>query len=139
MRCLVSAETLSVKGNFLGERLQPSNSTALLSTNSLFSLNSTEISVIPVLKGQGAPRCRIVNVALLPALTYLCEMDRSTRMITPQVDRHVKVPKDKFAFLEFIGLVIDTGIILESKSEVELRMSLHKIDRYFYETISRPL
>ena len=56
-------------------------------------------------------------------------------MITQQVDRRVKVPKDKVAFLEFVGLVFDT-IILENKLEVVLRMSIHKIDRYFYETIS---
>ena len=60
----------------------------------------------------------------------------ATRMITPQVDRHVKVPKDKVTFLEFIGLVFDTGILLEDKLEVGLRTSLHKVDRYFYETIS---
>jgi hypothetical protein len=57
-------------------------------------------------------------------------------MITPQVDRHIKVPKDKVTFLEFDGLVLDTGIILEDKLEVGLRTSLDKIDRYFYETIS---
>ena len=56
-------------------------------------------------------------------------------MIT-QVDRHVKVPKDKVAFLEFVGLVFDTGIILEDKLEVGLWTPLHKINRYFYETIS---
>ena len=56
-------------------------------------------------------------------------------MITPQLDRHVKVPKDKVAFLECVGLVLDTGIILEDKLEVVLRASLHKMDRYFYETI----
>ena len=61
-------------------------------------------------------------------------------MITPQVDRHVKVPDDKVAFLEFVGLVFDTSIILEDKLEVGprvgLKVSIHKIDRYFYETIS---
>ena len=56
-------------------------------------------------------------------------------MITPQVDIHVKVPDDKVAFLEFVGLVFDTSIILEDKLEIGLRTSLHKIDRYFYETI----
>ena len=56
-------------------------------------------------------------------------------MIIQQVDRHVKVPKDKIAFLEIVGLVFDTGIILEDKIEVGLRASLHKINRYFYETI----
>ena len=53
-------------------------------------------------------------------------------------DRHVKVPKDKVALFEFVGLVFDTGIILvlEDKLEVRLRTSLHKINRYFYETMS---
>ena len=55
-------------------------------------------------------------------------------MIT-QVDRHVKVPQDKVAFLEFVRLVFDTGIIFEDKLEARLWTSLHKIDRYFYETI----
>ena len=66
-------------------------------------------------------------------------MDQSPRMITPQVDRHVKVPKDEVAFLEFFGHVFDTGIILEDKLEVRLRTSLHKMDRYFYENIWSPL
>ena len=57
-------------------------------------------------------------------------------MMTTQVERHVYVPKDKVVFLEFGGLVFDTGIILEDKLEVGLWTSLHKIDRYFYETIS---
>ena len=50
------------------------------------------------------------------------------------MDRHVEVPKDKFAFLELVGLVFDTGIMLEDKLEVGLRMSLYKIDRYFYKS-----
>ena len=66
---------------------------------------------------------------------YLCEIDQSTRMITPEVDRQVKVPKDKVAFLEFVGLVFDTGIILQDKPEVGLWTSLHKMDGYIYETI----
>ena len=56
-------------------------------------------------------------------------------MITPQVDRHVKVPKDKVAFLEFVGLVFDASIIFEDKLEAGLWTSLHKIDRYLYEII----
>ena len=56
-------------------------------------------------------------------------------MITPQVDRHVKVPKDKVTFRERFGLVFDTVTVLEDKLEVGLRTSLDKIDRYFYETI----
>ena len=52
------------------------------------------------------------------------------------MDRHVKVPKDKIAFLEFVGLVFDgSDIIPEDKLEVGLRTSCHKMDRYFYETI----
>ena len=61
-------------------------------------------------------------------------------MIAPQVDIHVEVPDDKVALLEFVGLglVFDTSIILEDKLELEvgLRTFLHKVDRYFYETIS---
>ena len=59
-------------------------------------------------------------------------------MIRQQVDRHVKVPKDKVALLEFVGLVFNTSFILasEDKPEVGLRTSLRKMDRYFYETIS---
>ena len=53
-------------------------------------------------------------------------------MITLQVDRHIKVPKDEIAFLEFVGLMFDSSIILEDKLEVRLWSSL-KIDRYFYE------
>jgi hypothetical protein len=54
------------------------------------------------------------------------------------VDRHVKVPKDKVTFLEFVGLVFDTDVvlgILEDKLEIGLRTCLNKIDRYFYKTI----
>ena len=46
----------------------------------------------------------------------------------------VKVPKDEIALLEFVGFVFDTGIILEDKPKTGLRASLHKINRYFYET-----
>jgi hypothetical protein len=52
------------------------------------------------------------------------------------VDRRVEVPMNKVAFLEFVGLVFDTGIILEDELEDGRRTSLDKIDRYFYETIS---
>ena len=79
-----------------------------------------------------APSRRIVNVALLSALTYLYEIDQSTRMITPPVDRHVNGPDDEVALLEFVGLVFDTSIILEDKLEVGLRTFLHKMNRYFY-------
>ena len=56
------------------------------------------------------------------------------RMITPKVDRHVKVPKEMIAFLEFfeLRLMFDTSIILEDKLKVGLRTALHKMDRYFY-------
>ena len=56
-------------------------------------------------------------------------------MITPQVNRHVELPDHRVAFLEFVGLVFDTSIILEDKLEVGLWTSVHKIDRYFYESI----
>ena len=62
-------------------------------------------------------------------------MNQSTRTIALQVDRHVKVPDGKVAFLEFVGLVFDTDTILEDKLEVGLWTSLHKMDRYFYENI----
>ena len=52
------------------------------------------------------------------------------------MDKHVKVPKDKVTLIEFVGLVFDTSIILEDKLEIGLRTSLHKINRYFYETKS---
>ena len=41
-------------------------------------------------------------------------------MIGPQVDKHVQVPDDEGVFLEFVGLVFDTSIILEDKLEVGL-------------------
>ena len=48
-----------------------------------------------------------------------------------------------FKFLEFMGLVLDTGMILEDELEdvrrKSKRKSLNKIDRYFYETISSVL
>jgi hypothetical protein len=55
-----------------------------------------------------------------------------------QVDRHVKVPKDKVAFLESVGLIFDANIIpgiLEDKLNIGLWTCLNKIDRYFYKTI----
>ena len=61
---------------------------------------------------------------------------QSPRMITSQVNRHVKFPNDKVAFLEFFGRVFDTSIILEDKLEVGLRATLHKRDRYLYVNIS---
>ena len=115
-------------------RLRPSNPTALSSTT-LFRQNSTEISTVLVLKRD--PSRRMVNVVLVSVLTYLDKIDQrlATRMTTRQVDRHVKVPKDKVTFRERFGLVFDTVTVLEDKLEVGLRTSLDKIDRYFYETI----
>ena len=45
------------------------------------------------------------------------------------MDRHVEVPKNKVAFLESVGLVLDTSINLEDEVEVERRTRLDKIDR----------
>ena len=61
--------------------------------------------------------------------------------MTPQVDcdRHVEVPMNKVALLEYVGLVSDTGSILEDKLEGGRRTSLDKIDDYFYEIITSPL
>ena len=59
-------------------------------------------------------------------------------MITSEADRHVNIPDEEVVFLEFVGQVFDTSISLEDKLKVGLRTSLHKIDRYFYETISCP-
>ena len=47
------------------------------------------------------------------------------------MDRHVDVPVNKVAFLELVGLVFDTGIILEDEYEGGPRTSLDKIDIYF--------
>jgi len=52
------------------------------------------------------------------------------------MDRPVEVPMNKNAFLEFVGLVFDTSIVLENELEVGRRTSLDKIDKYFYATIS---
>ena len=48
------------------------------------------------------------------------------------MDRHVKVPKDKVAFLEFVELVFDISIILEDKLEGGLRTFLHVISMELY-------
>ena len=47
------------------------------------------------------------------------------------MDRHVDVPVNKVAFLELVGLVFDTGIILEDEYEGGPRTSLDKNDIYF--------
>ena len=46
---------------------------------------------------------------------------------------HIEVPVKKVALLEFVGLVFDTGIILEDELEVRGPTPLDKMDRYFYE------
>jgi hypothetical protein len=56
-------------------------------------------------------------------------------MSTPQVDRHVKIPNYKVAFLELVGLVFDTSIVFEDKLEGGPWTFFDKIDRYFYEII----
>ena len=43
---------------------------------------------------------------------------------------------NKNVFLEFVGLVFDTGVILEDKLEVRRRTSLDKFNKYFYKNIS---
>ena len=43
------------------------------------------------------------------------------------MDGHVEVPINDIAFLEFAGLVLDTGIILEDELEDGSRTSLDKI------------
>ncbi len=43
---------------------------------------------------------------------------------------------NKGAILEFVGLVFDTGVVLENELEVGRRTSLDKIDKYLYATIS---
>ena len=122
-----------MKGISLGDKYHNLLIQRPLSSTNPFSLNFTEISASSDVKI--SPSRRIVNVALLSVLTYLYKSDQPTRMFTPQMDRHVRVPKDDVAFLEFVGLVFETSIILEDKLEVGLWMCLHKIDRYFYETI----
>jgi hypothetical protein len=51
------------------------------------------------------------------------------------VDERVDVPVNKNVFLEFAGLVFDTGFILEDELEDGRRASLDKMDRYFCATI----
>ena len=56
--------------------------------------------------------------------------------MTAQVDRRVNVPMNKVTFLEFIGLLFDTSMILEDELEVGPRASLDKIYKYFFKTLS---
>ena len=51
------------------------------------------------------------------------------------MDEHVEVPVNENVFLEFAGLVFDTGVILEDELEDGRWTSVDKIDKYFYETI----
>ena len=44
------------------------------------------------------------------------------------MDERVEVPMDKVAFLEFVGLVINTCIIPEDELEDRLRTGLDKVD-----------
>jgi hypothetical protein len=46
---------------------------------------------------------------------------------------------NKVTLLEFMGLVFDTGMILEDQLEDGRRTSVDKIDRYFWETMSNLL
>ena len=79
----------------------------------------------------------MVNETLVWVLTYLWYgINQSRRIGTPKIERHVEVQMNKVAMLEFVGLVFDTGIILEDELEDGRRASLDKIDKYFYETIS---
>ena len=79
----------------------------------------------------------MINATLVWVLTYLWYgIDQSLRMMTPQMDRQVKIPMNKVAFLESFGLVLATRINLEDEVEVEHRTSPDKINRYVYENIS---
>jgi hypothetical protein len=51
------------------------------------------------------------------------------------VDKRVEVPMNTIAFLEFVGLVFDTDLVLENELEDGRRTSLDKIDKYFYENV----
>ncbi len=59
--------------------------------------------------------------------------------VIAKVYRHVEIPKNKGAFLEFVGLVFDTRIVLENELEVERRTTLDEVDKYFYGIILSPL
>ena len=52
------------------------------------------------------------------------------------MDRRVEAPTNNVAFLEFVRLVFDTGIVLQDELKDGRRTSLDKIYSYFYETIS---
>ena len=47
------------------------------------------------------------------------------------MDEHVETPVNKVFFPKCVGLVFDTGVILEDELEVGRRTSLDKYDKYF--------
>jgi hypothetical protein len=51
------------------------------------------------------------------------------------VDGRFDVPTNKVSFLKFVGLVFDTGIVLEDELKNGCWTFLDEIDRYFYENI----
>jgi hypothetical protein len=55
------------------------------------------------------------------------------------VDRHVEIPINRDTFFEFVGLVFDTGTVLENELEVGRRAFLDKIDRDIYGATVSPL
>ena len=80
----------------------------------------------------------MINVALVLVLTYLYKIDQYLRIkINLKVNIHVEIPINEVTFLELVGLVFDTSIILKDKLEVRRQTSLEQVDRYFYETISK--
>jgi hypothetical protein len=78
----------------------------------------------------------MVNVALVRVLTYLYGMNQSLRTMTMQVYRRVDAPTNKVTFLGSVGPVFDASMILEDELELRRRVSLDKMDKYFYENIS---
>jgi hypothetical protein len=51
--------------------------------------------------------------------------------MAPQVDKHVEIPIKKVAFLEFVELVFDVGIVFEYELEGGRWTSIDKIDGNF--------
>ena len=79
----------------------------------------------------------MINVTLVWILMYLWHgINQPLRIVIPQMDKQVEVPMNNVAFLESVGLVLDTGINFEDEVELKRRTPLDKIDRYIYETIS---
>ena len=54
------------------------------------------------------------------------------------MDRHVETPVNRNTFLEFAGLVFDTGAVLENELKVGRRASFDEIDRDIYESYGEP-